>query len=92
LYHICCTVVPRSQSAKGDHLGTRMTRWEAGGDATRSTLLPLWEWLDSSEADAMPRCHPRTLTAVPRKGIVCSSSIPIRTLIPRAEQRKGGKT
>ena len=83
----CLTPVaqsPGSQSAKGGYPGTRTTRWEAGGDGTRSTLLPLWEWLDSSEADTMPRCHPANPASGSEEGgIVCFQFHPIRTLIPR---------
>lgn len=75
--YVCITSVaqsPGSQSAKGGYPGTRTTRWEAGGDGTRSTLLPLWEWLDSSEADTMPRCHPANPASGSEEGELCAFS------------------
>jgi hypothetical protein len=81
--------LPALNRRKGGYPGTRITRWEAGGDGTRSTLLPLWGvvGLFGSRHHAYDAIR-RTPASGSEEGELCaSSSIPIRTLIPRAEQR-----
>ena len=50
----------------------------------RRSYSSVWEWLDSSEADTMPRCYPAKPASGSEEGELCAfSSIPIRTLISR---------